>query len=63
MVRASGFGPRGSLVRTPSGANFVSTLSKSHIPCFVLVEPRKRFTDDRLGQTLTGLEITFFLMR
>ena len=27
-------------------------LSKSHLPCLVLVEPRKRWTDDRLGQTL-----------
>ena len=26
-------------------------LSKSHLPCLVLVEPRKRWTDDRLGQT------------
>ena len=23
-----------------------------HLPCLVLVEPRKRWTDDRLGQTL-----------
>ena len=29
----------------------VLTLSKSQLPCLVLVEPRKRWTDDRLGQT------------
>ena len=38
------------------------TLSKSHLPCLVLVEPRKRWTDDRLGQTVTRLEITLCLM-
>ena len=26
--------------------------------CLVLVKPRKRWTDDRLGQTVTRLEIT-----
>ena len=65
MVRASDFGPRG-LVRTPAGAHFVVALSKSHLPCLVLVEPRKRWTDDRpddrLGQTVTRLEITLCLM-
>ena len=35
---------------------------KSPLPCLVLVEPRKRWTDDRLGQTVTGLEITLCLM-
>ena len=33
----------------PAGAHFVVDLSKSHLPCLVLVEPRKRWTDDRLG--------------
>ena len=42
MVRASDFGPRGSLVRTPAGAHFVVALSKSHLPCFVLVEPNNQ---------------------
>ena len=61
MVRASDFGPRvpGS---TPAGAHFVVALSKSHLPCLVLVEPRKRWTDDRLGQTVTRLKITLCLM-
>ena len=54
MVRASDFGPRGPLVRTPVDAHFVVALSKSHLPCLVLVEPRKRWTDDR--------EITLCLM-
>ena len=35
---------------------------ESHLPCLVLVEPRKRWTDDRLGQTVTRLEITLCLM-
>ena len=39
---------QGSLVRTPAGAHFVVALSKPHLPCLVLVEPRKRWTDDRL---------------
>ena len=53
---------KGSLVRTPAAAHFVVALSKSHLPCLVLVEPRKRWTDDRLGQTVTRLEITLCLM-
>ena len=57
-----GFRTKGSLVRTPAGAHFVVALSKSHLPCLVLVEPRKRWTDDRLGQTVTRLEITLCLM-
>ena len=28
-----------------AGAHFVVALSKSHLPCLVLVEPRKRWTD------------------
>ena len=31
-------------------------------PCLVLVKPRKRWTDDRLGQTVTRLETTSCLM-
>ena len=30
----------GFLVRTPAGAHFVVALSKSHLPCLVLVEPK-----------------------
>ena len=57
-----GFRTKGSLVRTPAGAHFNVALSKSHLPCLVLVEPRKGWTDDRLGQTVTRLEITLCLM-
>ena len=57
-----GFRTKGSLVQTPACAHFVVALSKSHLPCLVLVEPRKRWTDDRLGQTVTRLEITLCLM-
>ena len=31
-------------------------------PCLVLVKPRKQWTYDRLGQTVTRLETTFCLM-
>ena len=31
-------------------------------PCLVLVKPRKRWTDDRLGQTVTRLETKLCLM-
>ena len=34
-----------SLVLTPAGAHYVVALSKPHLPCLVLVEPRKRWTD------------------
>ena len=63
-----GFRTKGSLVQTLAGAHFVVTLSnvvtlsKSHLPCLVLVEPGKQWTDDRLGQTVTRLEITLCLM-
>ena len=53
---------KGSLDRTPAGAHVVVALSKSHLPCLLLVEPRKRWTHDRLGQTVTRLEITLCLM-
>ena len=58
---AQWLGRRRSDQRVP-GAHFVVALSKSHLPCLVLVEPRKRWTDDRLGQTVTRLEITLCLM-
>ena len=32
-------------------------------PCLVLVKPRKRWTDDRFGQTVTRLETTLCLTR
>ena len=35
-----------TLVQTPAGAHFVVALSKSHLPCLVLVEPRKRCWTD-----------------
>ena len=31
-------------------------------PCLLLVKPRKRWTDDRLGQTVTGLVSMLCLM-
>ena len=62
MVRASDFGPRGPWFEPHLVHIFVVAFSKSHVPCLVLVEPRKRWTDDRLGQTVTRLEITLCLM-
>ena len=56
------FRTKGSLVRTSAGAHFVVALSKSYLPCLVLVEPMKRWTDDLLGQTVTWLEIALCLM-
>ena len=53
---------KGSLVRIPAGAHSVVAFSKSHLPCLVLVEPRERWTDDRLGQTVMRLEIILCLM-
>ena len=46
----------------PGRCTFRVALSKSHLPCLVLAEPRKRWTDDRLGQTVTRLEITLCIM-
>ena len=62
MVRASDFGPMGPWFEPRPVHILVVALSKSHLPCLVLVEPRKRWTDDRLGPTVTRLEITLCLM-
>ena len=45
----------------PTGAHLVVALSKSHLPCLVLVEPKKLWTD-QLGQTVTRLESMLCLM-
>ena len=58
VVRASDFGPKGSLVRAPAGG----LDQVKFTPCLVLVKPGKRRTDDRLGQTVTRLETTLCLM-
>ena len=46
----------------PGRCTFRCGLSKSHLRCLILVEPRKRLMDDQLGQTVTRLEITLCLM-
>ena len=61
VVRALDFGPMGPWFE-PRPVHKNVALSKSHLPCLVLVEPRKRWTDDRLGQTVTRLEITLCRM-
>ena len=66
VVRASEIGPNvlspRSMVRAPAGAPFVAALSITFTPCLVLVKPRKRWTDDRLGQTVTRLKTMLCLM-
>ena len=52
VVRASDFGPRGPWFEPRPGAIPVVALSKSHSPCLLLVKPRKRWTNDRHGQTV-----------
>ena len=44
----------------PGRCTFRCGLEQVPFTCLVLVEPRKRWTDDRLGQTVTRLEITMF---
>ena len=34
----------------PAGAHFVVALSKSHLPCLVLVEPRKLWKESDLDR-------------
>ena len=62
MVRASDFGPRGPWFEPRPVHISLWPYAKSHLPCLVLVEPRKQWTDDRLGQTVSRLEITLCLM-
>ena len=62
VVRASDFGPRGSLVRAPAVAVRYGLEQVTFTPCLVLVKPRKRWTDDRHGQTVTRLETMLCLM-
>ena len=58
------FRTKGSLIRAPVEAQFVVTDLEqvTFTPCLLLVKPRKRWTDDRLGQTVTGLVSTLCLM-
>ena len=46
----------------PGRCTFCCGLEQVHLPCLVLVEHRKQWTDNRLGQAVTKLEITLCLM-
>ena len=62
VVRASYFGP-GVPGSNPGRCTFRCGLEQvTFIPCLVLVKHRKRWTDDRLGQTVTRLDATLCLM-
>ena len=58
MVRMSDFGPRGPGSIPSQGAVRRGLEQVTFAPCLVLVKPRKRWTDDQLGQTVARLETT-----
>ena len=60
--RASDFGPRGPWFDSPPVHISLWPEQVTFTLCLVLVKPRKRWTDDRLGQIVTRLEITLCLM-
>ena len=62
VVRASDFGPRGPSFEPRPGAVHCGLEQVTFTPCLVLVKPRKQWTDDRHGQTVTRLETTLCLM-
>ena len=61
VVRVSDFGPRDPWFE-PRPVRCSGLEQVTFTPCLVLVKPRKRWTDDRLGQTVTRLETTLCLM-
>ena len=62
MVRASDVGPRGPWFEPQPGAVRCGLEQVTFTPGLVLVNPKKRWTDDRHGQTLTRLEATLCQM-
>ena len=62
MVRVSDFGPRGPWFEPWPGAVRCGLVQVTFTPCLVLVKPKKRWTDDRHGQTVTRLESKLYLM-
>ena len=58
VVRASDIGPRGPWFEPRPGAVRRGIEQVKFTPCLVQVKPRKRWTDDRHGQTVTRLETT-----
>ena len=62
VVRVSDFGPRGPGFEPRPGAVRCSLELVTFTPCLVLVKPRKRWTDNRHGQTVTRLETMLCLM-
>ena len=62
VVRAFDFRPRGPWFEPPPGAIHCGLKQVSFTPCLVLVKPRKGWTDNRLGQTVTRLKTILCLM-
>ena len=62
MVRASDFGPRGPWFESRRCTFRCGLGQATFTTCLVLVKPRKQWTDDRLGQTVTRLETSLCLM-
>ena len=62
VVMASDFGPRGPWFEPWPGAVPCSLEQVTFTPCLLLVKPRKRWTDDGDGQTVTRLETRVCLM-
>ena len=62
VVSASDFGPRGPGLSPGRSAVRCDLEQVTFTPCLVLVKPRKPWTDDRLGQTVTRLETMLCLM-
>ena len=62
VVRASDYGLRGP-GSSPGRSEVRCDLEQvTFTPCLVLVKPRKRWTDDILGQTVTRLKTILCLM-
>ena len=62
VLSASDFGPRGPWFEPRQRAVRCGLEQVTFTPCSVLVKPRKRWTDDRHGQTVTRLETSLCLM-
>ena len=62
VVSVADYGPRGPGSRPGRGIDCCGLEQVTFTHCLVLVKPRKLWTDDRLGLTVTRLETTLCLM-
>ena len=62
MVSVADYGLRGPLFEPGLVAVRCGLEQVTFTPCLVLVKPRKPWTNDWLGQTVTSLETMFGLM-